>query len=143
MKKVKFVAICCALSIAASSQVNLDSVRVQILKMKYGLSVVSQSGAQVPPPGSFIHCELSCKDRQMFEKIDNNQWSMLMRENSVIGLRTIALLYDLFKKNCMLFWHVENKIPGEWESTYWKAEIKEWESFLKQNIYRYKKDDCW
>lgn len=143
MKKIKFIVICCALSMAATSQANLDSARAQILGMKYGLSVVSQSGSQVPPPGSFIHCELSCKARQMFEQLDNSQWNILMKENSVTGLRTIALLYDLFKKNCMLFWHAEIKTPEEWKSTYWKAEIKEWETFLKENTYRYKKEDCW
>jgi hypothetical protein len=142
---MKFILICICFSagLAASSQIKTDSLKSTISRINYGFYVVSQSGKNVPPPGSFVRCQLSCAERQMFEKVNNQQWAELMQTDSQLGLKTIALLYDLFKKTCILFQHTEIKNPDNWRSVYWEAETREWKKYLETNSYKYKKEDCW
>jgi hypothetical protein len=136
MKKCLLIIFCLAASLSALSQVNIDSIKPRILSIQYDYAYTSYSTSRIPP-GFFVHCELSCQERELFEKLTNDQWTKLLEENSKLGFYTAVLLYDLFKKNSIAFRHVRSMNMQEWDSIYWKVEVSEWKDYLKTHKYVY------
>ena len=139
---IQFILIISFLPQKAYSQISQDSLESKVRNLKFGFYFVMASGPQIPPLGNFVYCYISCEDRKLFEKVSTRDWMALMRKDSLLGLNTTALLYDLYKEEGTYFKLYEYNDLVRWTRIGWKVEMKLWKKYLRKHSYKYKEKEC-